>query len=238
MAAAYADSMRDIGLHPLPPAACHAAFQAAGYAPRMVHAQIALSQFRRVNTAKGPWPFLNQLALVPASSSPSPAAADTSAGQPASQSLHLSSSVHAAAAAAQALGLEDVVQLVRAAASELLGEDIGAEGHFAGHHFDSLSAVELANAVGRAAGCELPGTLVFDYPSVQGAAQYVRGLMRPKQPLAPDQAITPRNIGAAARAPQQQYTSLIRIGVSVRLPHGADAGAFGPDAITTDPSSR
>jgi acyl carrier protein len=133
--------------------------------------------------------------------------------------------------------LEDVVKLVRAAASELLGEDIGAEGHFAAHHFDSLSAVELANAIGKAAGCELPGTLVFDYPSVQAAAQHVCGLMQPKQPLAPDQAITPQSLGAV-RVPQQQYSSLIRICVSARLPPAADSGAFAPDAITTAPSSR
>ena len=235
MAAAYADRMRDIGLHPLAPAACHAAFHAAGYAPRMVHAQIALSQFRRVNTAKGPWPFLDQLALMPASSLMTPAT-DIITSPPAPQCL-LSSKLPAAAAAVQAARLEDVVQLVRAAASEVLGEDIGPEGHFAAHHCDSLSAVELANAIGRAAGCELSGTLVFDYPSVQAAAQYVHGLMQPKQPLAPDQAITPQSLGAA-QAPQQQYSSLIRISVSARLPHAADAGAFGPDAIMTAPSSR
>lgn len=39
--------------------------------------------------------------------------------------------------------------------------------------FDSLSAVELASKIGQAVGLELPGTLVFDHPSLPGMAEEV-----------------------------------------------------------------
>ncbi len=45
--------------------------------------------------------------------------------------------------------------------------------------FDSLSAVELSNGIATALGLQLPGTLVFDYPSVRTMAVHVQGLMAP-----------------------------------------------------------
>ena len=240
MAAAYAGSMREIGLHPLPLAACHAAFQSAGYAQRAVQARIAVSQFSKVNTAMGPWAFLDQLAHVPIGA---PSHHPVSTGQlpvHAPDSSSAAAAARAAAAAAAAMPLQGVVQLVCAAASEVLGEDIGPEGHFAAHQFDSLAAVELSSSLGRAAGCELPATLVFDYPSVEAAAIYVHGLMQPQQatrPLRPDAAITPQSLGPL-HVQQRQNSSLIRIGIAARLPEGAGLAALGLDIITTAPSSR
>ena len=56
-----------------------------------------------------------------------------------------------------AMSLEAVEELVRAQAAEVLGEDIGLDGYFAAGHVDSLSAVELANTISRAAAVPLPG---------------------------------------------------------------------------------
>ena len=53
----------------------------------------------------------------------------------------------------------------------------GDDGHFATGSFDSLSAVELANAVSEAVNMRLPGTLVFDYPSVKALAAHVQELL-------------------------------------------------------------
>lgn len=240
MAAAYADSMRSIGLHPLPPSDAHSAFQTAGYAPQLVRARIAHSQFCRVNTVKGPWPFLNQLSRI--SKSPSSHPAQAAAFSATSQAAKSAAGTRIDSEATQpVILLQDVTQMVRAAASEVLGEDIGPDGHFSAGHFDSLAAVELANLLGNAAGRELPGTLVFDYPSVAALAQHLHGLMQPKQAHAPmlprDQAITAQSL-SRAQLPQQ-YSGHIWVASSARLPHGAGAGEIAcRDAITTAPSSR
>ena len=57
----------------------------------------------------------------------------------------------------EVMSLEAVEELVRAQSAEILGEDIGLDGYFAAGHMDSLSAVELANSIGRAAAVPLPG---------------------------------------------------------------------------------
>lgn len=41
--------------------------------------------------------------------------------------------------------------------------------------FDSLSAVELSNSISSSLGLKLPGTLIFDYPSLALIAQHVHG---------------------------------------------------------------
>ena len=59
------------------------------------------------------------------------------------------------------LGLNDIVDLVRASATEISGDDMDENAHFASHHFDSLSAVELANSIGKAVGLSLPSKTAF-----------------------------------------------------------------------------
>ena len=55
----------------------------------------------------------------------------------------------------------------------------GADGQLGASSFDSLSAVELSNALSGTVGLRLPGTLVFDYPSVKALAAHVHGLLAP-----------------------------------------------------------
>ena len=54
------------------------------------------------------------------------------------------------------LGLNAILELVRASATEISGSELDENAHFANHHFDSLSAVELANSIGKAVGLSLP----------------------------------------------------------------------------------
>ena len=57
------------------------------------------------------------------------------------------------------LGLDAIIDLVRASATEISGSEMDENAHFASHQFDSLSAVELANSIGRAVGLSLPSTM-------------------------------------------------------------------------------
>lgn len=243
MAAGYAESMRAVGLHPLPPSAAHSAFLDAGYASKSIHARLAASQFLKVNTVSGPWTFLDRLCHLPCSSNPSLNAFATDTAD-----LHNIALGQKAAAeetfAAPAIHLEDLIQMVRSAASELLGEDIGADGHFAAGHFDSLAAVELSNALGKTVGRDLPGTLVFDYPSVGDTARYLHSLLAPKQVLqgAPAAIRADETITALAirpREPGSAAGSLLRVTVAARLPELATGThTFDQDVITTAPNSR
>ena len=151
MAAEHADSMRSLGLHGLAPSEVAWAFAEAGYAPRGVRAGIAASRFRAVNTAKGPWSFLRQLAAVPAAGHAPAEPASASGGVLLEGQEEFGAEAAAAAAVQQpALSEAEVWAQVQAAAEEVVGADgLEAGGRFAPGAFDSLSAVELSNTLGK-----------------------------------------------------------------------------------------
>ena len=152
MAAGHADSMRSLGLHGLPPSEAFCAFAEAGYAPRGVRAGIAASRFRAVNTAKGPWSFIRQLMAAPATVNELPPAATGLLLEPHQEDFGAAAASAAAAAPAQqqVLSEAEVLAQVQAAAEEVVGADgLEAGGRFAPGAFDSLSAVELSNSLGK-----------------------------------------------------------------------------------------
>jgi len=62
---------------------------------------------------------------------------------------------------------------VNDAVSAVLGQDIGTDVPLMDAGLDSLGSVELRNSLAKSAGIDLPGTLVFDYPSVSGLTRYL-----------------------------------------------------------------
>ena len=94
--------------------------------------------------------------------------------------------------------------------------------------FDSLSAVELSSTVSTALGMQLPGTLVFDYPSVSAMAQYIHSLLAPAQQannnnsgsstVGSELVTTLSGLGPADNAPAS--SQLISIALASRLPTG------------------
>ena len=170
MAASHSASMRGMGLQGLPPQQVSEGFSQAGYAPRHVSARLMLSQFTKVNTAKGKWALLANLLTTPIDPT-------HTAGPPSDASTHSSNILSASTpiriqpsggspgvtstakdASAPCMGTAEIEQLVRRAAAEVLGEEMSADGRFASSHFDSLAAVELSNSIGKAMGLDLPGT--------------------------------------------------------------------------------
>lgn len=66
---------------------------------------------------------------------------------------------------------------VQEALRGVLGSEVGAEQPLMEAGLDSLGAVELKNSLEGRLGVQLPGTLVFDYPTTAALAGYLEGVV-------------------------------------------------------------
>lgn len=84
-----------------------------------------------------------------------------------------SPSTTATAAAATAQQYARVLDVVLLAVAGVTGSSIGADEPLMAAGIDSLGAVELRNSLESSLGLQLPGTLVFDFPTVTAVATHV-----------------------------------------------------------------
>ena len=137
-----------------------------------------------------------------------------------------------------------LVELVRGHAAAVLGHS-GADGveperAFRDLGFDSLTAVELRNALGAAIGLRLPATLIFDHPTALALGAHLGGLLAGGA----DGDAEP-DAGPDASTAADQDDPIVVVGMSCRFPGGADNPdqlwqlVHGEvDAISTFPADR
>ncbi|MEU7696027.1 SDR family NAD(P)-dependent oxidoreductase, partial [Microbispora hainanensis] len=86
----------------------------------------------------------------------------------------------------RALVNETVLRYVEAVLGRAPEDDAGEPRSFRELGFDSLTAVELRNRLGKATGLRLPATVVFDHPTPDALAEYLLGRLAPDDPGGPD----------------------------------------------------
>ncbi|MFB4304479.1 SDR family NAD(P)-dependent oxidoreductase [Actinomadura sp. GTD37] len=133
-----------------------------------------------------------------------------------------------------------LVEIVQGAVAAVLAHDstdaIASDRSFKELGFDSLTAVELRNRLGTATGLRLPATLIFDHPTPEALADYLRGQ------LLGETAPVPAATGPARSATDEPIAV---IGMGCRFPGGVrtpeDLWTLlnnGTDAITDFPTNR
>ncbi|MEV4096142.1 type I polyketide synthase [Streptosporangium saharense] len=169
MSAGQEEPLRRMGLGALPPGLAVAALQRALARDETVVtvAEVDWSRFQPGFTAVRRSPLLADLPEVRAS--------EDTAGQPDQASV----------LRARLVGLpvaertRTLVTLVRGLTAEVLGhptaDGIDVSRPFQEQGFDSLTAVELRDRLGRSTGVRLPSTLLFDHPTVEAVAARLLG---------------------------------------------------------------
>lgn len=164
------ESMEAVGLRNLASKHVLSSFEKSGVVAQRVVARINTNRFAQVNSTKGTWSLLQDINLTSGTQSDVVRRAEPGA-LPASS---------AAVAQQIQLGKDEISAMVRAIATEILGESqLDSNGQFPPGGFDSLSAVEFSNKIGKAAGVDLASTLVFDYPSVPAIAGFLMEKLAP-----------------------------------------------------------
>lgn len=159
MAAEHTSAMTTFGLRPLAPSGGYAALMDAGYLQPFVRAGITADRFTAVNTAKGPWNFIADIKA--------PLVEEASGGQVAAAVLHSADIIQTAVERPLVMTLPEVTERVMAAVLEAAGDDgIESSGRFVVGAFDSLSAIELSNALGKV----WPSNRPFNPASFQNSA--------------------------------------------------------------------
>ncbi|MFI9031222.1 type I polyketide synthase [Streptomyces sp. NPDC053560] len=134
-----------------------------------------------------------------------------------------------------------LVDLVRAEAATVLGhgsaDSVDARREFRQLGFDSLTAIELRNRLGKASGLTLSATLIFDYPTPGQLAAHLLDELVGAEAATAVTASGP--VAGAADDP------VVIVGMSCRFPGGVaspeelwDLVASGTDAITGFPPDR
>ncbi|KJK44917.1 hypothetical protein UK23_27885, partial [Lentzea aerocolonigenes] len=132
-----------------------------------------------------------------------------------------------------------IVDVVRGEAAKVIGygntDAVGAEKEFRALGFDSLTAIELRNALATATGLTLPATLIFDYPTPLVLAEHLLAELTGEG----------ADLDVSAQAIAAADDPIVIVGMACRFPGGVSTPedlwrllADGTDAIASFPTDR
>ncbi|MDI5967337.1 type I polyketide synthase, partial [Streptantibioticus silvisoli] len=208
-ATATSDYLRKRGLATMDPALAVAALgRAVDHGDACVAvADVDWPVFAATFTAARPRPLLDELPEVRRSTATGPTGGERSA---------LAAQLEGLSATAQETA---VLEIVRAQVATVLGHRRGADAveprkAFTELGFDSLTAIELRDALNKVTGLRLPATLIFDHPTPAVLAAYVRA-----ECLGHSGTVDRSFAGGAAHADEP----IAIIGMSCRYPGGVES---------------
>jgi len=153
--------------------------------------------------------------------------AETRTGASASQaskSKHGASKLKAADAIAEEISLS---------LQHIIGSSVGLHDPLVAAGLDSLGAVELRNDLSKRLGYSLPGTLVFDYPSIGAISDFIITQLMEN---AEDESIEATKNTALSSYQTRQHRQVGIVGIKKRAPGVASAAAL--DAVELVPLDR
>ncbi|MFJ8959224.1 type I polyketide synthase [Lentzea sp. NPDC102401] len=132
-----------------------------------------------------------------------------------------------------------IADIVRVEAAKVIGyanaDAVGAEKEFRALGFDSLTAIELRNALASATGLTLPATLIFDYPTPLVLAEHLLAELTGES----------TDLDVTAQAVADADDPIVIVGMACRFPGGVSTPedlwrllADGTDAIASFPADR
>ena len=118
----------------------------------------------------------------------------------------------AEASAAVVLSEAAIAGQVQTALQGILGDGISPDDPLMSAGLDSLGSVELANVLTRRFSLQLPGTLIFDYPTVNAIAAYLHSRLKALAPAAASAtaSVAVAHPNAAVARPVQQAMSEVQ----------------------------
>jgi len=157
-----------------------------------------------------------------------------------------------ATARAPALSHEAVSAQVQTALQSIIGESVGLEEPLMSAGLDSLGSVEFANVLSRRFGMQMPGTLVFDYPTVNAVSAYLHSKLQVLSPnledsaqaaavtAAPSSMVQPVPLSGGERQGRPTAVAILAAASHpmATASHGSGSSAWDQDHITLIPDAR
>lgn len=126
-----------------------------------------------------------------------------------------------------------IVEEISLSVQDIIGSYVGLHDPLVAAGLDSLGAVELRNDLSRRLGYSLPGTLVFDYPSIDAISNFIMSQIIPN--AEEDSIEATKNTGLSSYQTRQHRRVGI-VGIKKRAPDVASAAAL--DAVGIVPLDR